>query len=236
LADQHSDDGVHEAPHSEPEVADLEVLLLKVLEGRLGLVLGVPRQVHLAVLADDRAVGADEDRSVVAMLVGGELGIADIKPNSQLLRFGKQGLRLRGGYRRFEILAVHLPLVLHPPALEEGGEGELGKHHELRSHAVRFFQQVYQSPRSDGTVVCFVKRSQLRGSDLEVSAHSCSGVVHALSWAISGTSRPSGSSAGEGARSRNRPRPRSAASLPSATITSPRDSTVTGQPVSTRPL
>src|SRR6266571_464277 len=92
------------------------------------------RQVHLAVLADDRAVGADEDRRVVAMLVARELGIADIKPNSQLLRFGKQGLRLRGGYRRFEILAVHLRLVLHPPAREEGGEGELGEDHELRSH------------------------------------------------------------------------------------------------------
>src|SRR5205823_13556065 len=98
---------------------------------------------------------------------------------------------------------------------EEGGEGELGEDHELRSHAVRFFQQVYQSPGRDGTVVCFVKRSQLGGSDLEVSAHSCSGVFHALSCAISGTSRPSGSSAGEGARSRNCPRPRSAASLPS---------------------
>src|SRR2546426_5707767 len=170
------------------------------------------------------------------MLVGGELGIADIKPNSQLLRLGKQGLRLRGGYRRFEILAVHLRLVLHPPAREEGGEGELGEDHELRSHAVRFFQQRNQPFHCRASAIRSVERPQLGSSDLEVSAHSCSGVFQALSCAISGTSRPSGSSADEGARSRNRPRPRSAASLPSTTITSPRESTVTGQPASARPL
>src|SRR5204863_8408338 len=170
------------------------------------------------------------------LLIGRGLGTADITPNPQLLRLGKQGLLLRGGYRRFEILAVHLRLVLHPPAREESGEGELGEDHELRAHAMRFFQQRNQPFHCRASAIRSVERSQLGSSDLEVSAHSCSGVFHALSCAISGTSRPSGLSAGEGARSRNCPRPRSAASLPSATITSPRDSTVTGQPVSTRPL
>jgi hypothetical protein len=41
-----------------------------MLEGRLGLVVGVPRQMNLAVLADDRAVGPDEDRGIEALPCG----------------------------------------------------------------------------------------------------------------------------------------------------------------------
>src|SRR5207247_11135552 len=125
------------------------------------------------------------------MLVGRELGIAEIKHTPLLLRLGKQGLRLRGGYRRFEILAVHLRLVLHPPAREESGEGELGEDHELRAHAMRFFQQRNQPFHCRASAIRSVERSQLGSSDLEVSARSCSGGFHALSSSISVTPRPS---------------------------------------------
>ncbi len=52
---------------------------------------------------------------------------------------------------------------------------------------------------------------------------------------ISATSRPVGFAASPPERARKRPEPGSAVRLPSATITRPRDSTVTGQPRSLRP-
>jgi hypothetical protein len=52
------------------QVAHVEELLLQVLEGRVGLVVGVARQVDLAVLADDGAGAVHDDRGVVARALG----------------------------------------------------------------------------------------------------------------------------------------------------------------------
>ena len=67
VADQHADDPLERAPDREAEIADLEVALLEVLERDACAVVGMARQVHLAVLADDPAVRPDQDRGVVAM-------------------------------------------------------------------------------------------------------------------------------------------------------------------------
>jgi hypothetical protein len=239
VADQHAGNRVQVPPDAKAQVADLEVLLLEVLERGLGLVVGVPGQVDLAVLADDRAVGRDQDRGVEAARAARflrELGVADVEADAELLCLVEQRLRLGRGHRGLEVPAVHLGLVLHPPARKEGGEGELREDHELRAHGMRLAQQRHEALGGGGARVGAMERAQLGGGDLQVSAHRARGVLQDLSWAISGTSRPSGSSASEGSRARKRPRPRSARSAPSSTITSPRESTITGQPVSSRPL
>ena len=79
VADAHAHVAAERLEHREAEIADLEVALLEMLERPLGLVLGMARQMDLAVLADDLAVALDQDRGVEApdppVLVG-ELGVA----------------------------------------------------------------------------------------------------------------------------------------------------------------
>src|SRR5581483_10735307 len=61
IADAHAEYAAHEAPHREAEVAGFEVALLQVLVAALPVELGMARQMHLAVLADDGAAAVDED-------------------------------------------------------------------------------------------------------------------------------------------------------------------------------
>ena len=79
VAHRHAEDAAHGAPHREAEIARLEIALLQVLERPLGIELGMAGQVHLAVLADDLAVAVDQDRGVVVVPVGGQLGVAEIE-------------------------------------------------------------------------------------------------------------------------------------------------------------
>ena len=48
----------------------------------------------------------------------------------------KSGSRLGPGHLALEE-GVDLPLILHPPAREEGGERELGKDHEIAAARMR---------------------------------------------------------------------------------------------------
>ncbi len=80
VADAHAHVAAERLEHREAEIADLEVALLEVLERPLGLVLGMARQVDLAVLAGDAAVTLDDDRGIeVARLAAfvDQLGIAE---------------------------------------------------------------------------------------------------------------------------------------------------------------
>src|SRR5215469_8895443 len=61
VADAHADDGVEGAPHFEALVADIEIALFEMLERRVGQMLGMPRQVNLAIAADDPPVVLYED-------------------------------------------------------------------------------------------------------------------------------------------------------------------------------
>src|SRR3546814_7987401 len=66
VTDAHADLGSHGRPDTEALVADLEILLLKVLERRLRLVVGMARQMDLAVTADDAARLVDQHRGIEA--------------------------------------------------------------------------------------------------------------------------------------------------------------------------
>ena len=61
VADGHADEAAEHPPHAEAEIAHVEVTLLEVLERPRRLGLGMPRQVDLAVLADDASCGIDQD-------------------------------------------------------------------------------------------------------------------------------------------------------------------------------
>ena len=127
-----------------------------MLERRLRLVLGVPGQMHLAVFADDRAVGPDQDGGIEAPALGRQFRIADIETDAELLRFVEKRLRLAGRHAFFEEPGVDFRLALHPPARKEGRERKFGKYDELRSHAVRFLQQILQSGNGSGAGVRLV--------------------------------------------------------------------------------
>ncbi len=171
VADQHPGDRVHVPPHSESEVADLKIFFLEVLERRLRLVIGVAGQVHLAVLADDPAIGRHQDRGVIAVVVRRQLGVADVEADAELLGLVEQRLGFFRGDALFKEPRVDLGLVLHPPARKEGGEREFGKHHEPGAHRMAFAQQLHQPLGGIGAAVGTVERPELGGGDLEMSAH-----------------------------------------------------------------
>src|SRR6185436_20905009 len=90
VTDNHACDAAVGAPDAKTQVADFEIALFQVLERRLGPVLGMARQVNLAVLTDDRAVAADEDGAIEAALAARlrlELAIAQVKTDTEIARF-----------------------------------------------------------------------------------------------------------------------------------------------------
>jgi hypothetical protein len=105
-----------------------------VLEGPPRLVLGVPRQVDLPVLADHAPALVNEDRRVEApggsAAVHAQLGIAETEPDTESACLVEERARLRPRHLALEE-GVHLALVFHPPAGKERGERELGKGHEI---------------------------------------------------------------------------------------------------------
>ena len=140
VADAHADDGVEGAPHFEAFVADLEVALFEVLEWRVGQMLGMARQMDLAITPDDPSVALDQDRRVVAAklaLLLRQLGIAEVKSDPERAGEVKQRLGFRPGHLAFE-KAVDLLLVGHPIAWKEGRQRELREHDEAGTRRMRF--------------------------------------------------------------------------------------------------
>src|SRR6266699_1120247 len=87
VADAHADDRILHAPHPKALVADVEIALFEVLERRLWQVLGVPRQVDLAVAPDDMPGRINQDRRVVMARLAvfpGQLGVAEIEADAEL--------------------------------------------------------------------------------------------------------------------------------------------------------
>ena len=124
-----------------------------MLERRLRLVVRMARQMHFAVLADDAPVRRDEDGAVVAVIVGRKLRIADVEADAELARLLKKRLRLGSWHLALEIAPVDFRRIVHPPAREERGEGELREDDKPGAHAVRFAQQVDEALRSGGAAV-----------------------------------------------------------------------------------
>src|SRR3546814_18901660 len=75
--------------------SDLEILLLKVLERRLRLVVGMARQMDLAVTADDAARLVDQHRGIEAAAVSGQFGIAEVEADAQFTGAIAQRMCLR---------------------------------------------------------------------------------------------------------------------------------------------
>src|SRR5581483_11065233 len=130
IADAHAEYAAHEAPHREAEVAGFEVALLQVLVAALPVELGMARQMHLAVLADDGAAAVDEDGGVEVVAIRGELGVAEAHSHAML--HGALEQRPGGGPRHLPLEPeVGLGPVLAVPAREEGGECQLGADDEI---------------------------------------------------------------------------------------------------------
>src|SRR5207237_1889555 len=92
------------------------------------------------------ALRRHEDGGVIAVIVGRQLGVADVEADAELARFFKQWPRLRPGQLALEIAPVDLRLILHPPARKEGGERKLGEDDELRAHGMALAQQLDEPP------------------------------------------------------------------------------------------
>jgi len=136
-------------------------------------VLGVPRQMNLAVLADDASVWSDQDRSVeaagLAFLLR-QLSVAEVEADTLRARQLEQRQCLGGRNLRLEVL-VDLGLVLHPPAWEESGERKLGKHHELRVARIGLFQNLHQPLHDALAAVSAMDGPELGGGDFQTTGH-----------------------------------------------------------------
>jgi len=126
----------------------------------------------LRVLADNSTVGPDQDGGIEAARATfflNQLRIPEIKTDAEFLRFVEERLRFGGRNREFVELAVDFGLVFVPIARKKRRERELGKHHELRSHAVRVAQQFDQPLRGGSARVGKVQRAELGRGNSQVS-------------------------------------------------------------------
>src|SRR2546423_11105538 len=109
-----------------------------------------------------------------------ELAIANVITDAESPSFVEQRLRDSGRHVRFEVTAVHLRLVFHPPAREERRERELRKHDETRALAVCFAHQRDQALHYRFARIGALNRPELGGGDLEMSRHAYSLYVAAV--------------------------------------------------------
>ncbi len=173
IADAHAEVAAHRLPHAKAQVADLEVALLQVLEGAPGLVLGVARQVDLAVLAGDLAGAIDQDRRIEAMHRAAallDLGKAEADADAEALRLVEQRRRLVARHLALEE-AVDLLLVRHPPARKEGGERQLGENHQVAFVLAGLAQQVEHALDDGRPAVRALDGPELGRADGDHSSH-----------------------------------------------------------------
>ena len=144
VADAHPDDAVERPPRRKAEVADLEIALLQMLKGKLRPVVGMTRQVHLAVLPDLPPLPVDQNRRVVAAgpaLLLRKLAVAEVEADSEPGGLVEQGPGLGSRHLALEE-TVDLGLILHPPAGKEARERDLGEDHELAARCARLAKQL----------------------------------------------------------------------------------------------
>ncbi|MNV58696.1 hypothetical protein D3C71_1510830 [compost metagenome] len=91
----------------------------------------MPRQMDLAVLADDLGRTVNQDGGVELAAFRSHFRIAQVKPDAQLARGVEQRLHIGIGHGLFKE-AVHGFRVFHPVAREEGRQGEFREHDEFR--------------------------------------------------------------------------------------------------------
>ncbi len=173
IADAHAHDAAERARHGKSQVADLEIGFLQVLGLAPGLVVGMPRQVHLAILQRDAPRLVDEDRRVEAPyppVLLRQLRIAQHEADAEPPGLGEQGLGLRRRHLLFEE-GVDLRLFAEMPAREEGREREFGIGDDIAAVPLGLLHQRQQA-RDHGRA-CFRARdgSKLRRSDRHDPRH-----------------------------------------------------------------
>ena len=109
VADAHADLAAQGVVHRKAEVARLEIALLQMLERPPWLMLGMARQMDLAVLAGDPPAPVDQDRAVEMPAFRGELGVAQIEGDAE---FGRCLEQRAGNRARHLGLEVRIDLGL----------------------------------------------------------------------------------------------------------------------------
>ena len=167
VADAHSKVAAHGLPDRKPEVAGLEVAFFEMLEGALRPVVGMARQVDFSILADDGAAVVHQHRGVEALQAGvglGEFGVAEVEPDAQFGGGLEQDAGL--GARHLALKEdVDLLVGLEPPAGEEGGEGKLREHHQLRAAGGGLAHHLQQAGHAVGPGLRQRDRAHLGGGD-----------------------------------------------------------------------
>ena len=156
-----------------PRLPHLEVALLQVLERRVGHRLGGAGQVDLAVLADDAAVRADEDRGVEAAgraVFLAELGVAEMEPDPEPPRLVEQRLRRGAGHLALEP-GIDLVLRVVEPARKERGEREFGIDDKLAPAVRCLAHQVDEAFDHALARIGEVDGTELRGGGDETAGH-----------------------------------------------------------------
>ncbi|MHC2687027.1 hypothetical protein ACVJDU_008591 [Bradyrhizobium diazoefficiens] len=175
VADHHAHDGVgpgRTGPEGgKTEIAIFEIALLQLLVARTRPRLDRARQMHLAIAAENLAVTIDQDGAIVAAAVRRQLGIADIKTDTERTCAVEQLGHRRVGHAALEILVERL--ALQQPARKERGEGKLREHHEAGAAAGGLLQQREHARERMLTRVCFLRRAHLGGGGAKDTNQDC---------------------------------------------------------------
>ena len=136
-----------------------------MLEGALRPVVGVARQVDFSILAHDGPAVVHQHRGVEALQarVGlGEFGVAEVEADAQFGGGLEQDAGLGARHLAFEE-GVDLLVGLEPPAGEEGGQGQLREHHQLRAAGGGLAHHLQQAGDAVGPGLAQRDRAHLGG-------------------------------------------------------------------------
>ena len=89
-----------------------------MLEGAVRLVLSVPRNVYLAILASDGPCLVDKHVRVVAMAIWGEFGVTETETNPKSCSFIKERLNISVRHLTLVVVIVTGDVFGEPPGEE----------------------------------------------------------------------------------------------------------------------
>ena len=192
IADRHPEQAALELPDRETEIAGLEIALLEMLVRTLGVELGMARQMHLPVLADDPAGVVDQDRAVEMTALRRELGITEAHGHAELSRPVEERLCVRPGHGALEPM-IGLGAILMVPAREEGGQRQLRIDDEGRALRLGLFHQRNHAVDDLLAAVGPLDRTQLSCGDCDDSWHGVPDHIKSegrQTWLAPSVSRP----------------------------------------------
>src|SRR5512138_58246 len=141
-----------------------------MLERPPRLMLAVPRQMHLAILAGDRAIRVDQDGGVEVAPLRSQLSVSKAETDVELLCEIEKRLHRRIRHSVLEE-PINRRLVVEVPAGKEGGERQLWKHHQLRALVPSLPQEARKARNRGLAWLVAGDRAELRGGDGEDARH-----------------------------------------------------------------